>query len=244
MEPLFRPVYDALTTSLEVGTHDNLLDVGCGAGLALHDYAQRGARVSGVDAAEGLLDIARRRVPAADLRHGSMTDLPWPEASFDFVTGVNAFVYADDGGLSEAFRVLKPGGRLGIGFWSDPMDFGWAMAALGKALGPHVGPASANTPLSMSQPNAARKLLADAGFEVHSSGSVTTVSEFADADIAYRALASTGMIYPLVQNGTEAALRAECLEQLVARNDPNAGIRMSARFGWLVAVRFDRSVGT
>ena len=84
MEPLFRSVYDALATSLEVAAHDKLLDMGCGAGLALHEYAQRGARVSGVDAAEGLLDIARRRVPAADLRHGSMTDLPWPEASFDF----------------------------------------------------------------------------------------------------------------------------------------------------------------
>ena len=82
------------------------------------------------------------------------------------------------------------------------MDFGWAMAALGKALGPHVAPLQALTlHWRCHSPMPLGKLLADAGFEVHSSGSVTTVSEFADADIAYRALASTGMIYPLVQHG-------------------------------------------
>src|SRR5436190_11362961 len=168
MEPLFRSLYDALATSLELEPSQRLLDVGCGAGLALQGYAGRGAEVAGIDAAEGLLRIARTRVPTADLQHGSMVGLPWPDATFDSVTGVNSFVYADDGGLSEAYRVLKPGGRFGIGFWSDPMDFGWAMSALGKALGSHQGSASAYTPLAMSQPDVARGLLSDAGFDVRS----------------------------------------------------------------------------
>ena len=44
MEPLFRSVYHALATSLEVAAHDKILDMGCGAGLALYEYAQRGAQ--------------------------------------------------------------------------------------------------------------------------------------------------------------------------------------------------------
>jgi SAM-dependent methyltransferase len=237
MEPLFGSVYDVLATSLELTPPHKLLDVGCGAGLALQGYAVRGAEVAGIDAADGLLSIARDRVPEADLRHGSMTELPWPDSTFDSVTGVNSFVYADDGALGEAFRVLRPGGKLGLGFWSDPMDFGWALAALGKALGPYVGPQNANTPLAMSQPDVAGNLLAQVGFEVRSSGTVIGVSEFTDPEIAYRGLASTGMIYPLVQDEAESALRIDCLKQLKARNSPVTGIRMSASFGWLIAER-------
>lgn len=156
MEPLFTPVYDTLGSALALKSTDSLLDIGCGGGRALMGYTRQCAQVAGIDAADGLLSIARLRVPQADLRHGSLTELPWPDGAFDAVTGVNSFVYADDGGLSEAFRVLKPGGRLGIGFWSDPMDFGWAMGALGDALSPYVGPASTNTPLAMSESGTAR----------------------------------------------------------------------------------------
>lgn len=237
MEPLFTPVYDALTKSLDLKSTDALLDVGCGAGRALQAYASRCSRVSGIDAAEGLLGIAKLRVQHADLRQGSLTELPWPDGTFDAVTGVNSFVYVDDGGLSEAFRVLKPGGKLGIGFWSDPMDFAWCMTALGKALGPYVGPTSTHTPLVMSQPGAAQALLAAAGFDVLDSGTVLCVSEFADAESAYRGLASTGMIYPLVRDNAEAALRSESLEYLESCFTGEAGIRMNASIGWVIAQR-------
>jgi SAM-dependent methyltransferase len=237
MEPLFVPLYERLAEAGVVGPGTDVLDVGCGAGLALRHYAQRGARVVGVDAAEGLLTIARSRVPSAELHHASLTDLPLADAAFDTVTGVNSFVYVDDGGLREAHRVLRPGGCLALGYWTDPLDFGWAMAALGEALAPLADEADPHTPLRMSEPGVAAGMLADAGFEVRDSGTVRSVSEFPDAEVAYRALASTGMMYPLTESGGEVGLRASCLEVLKEQQHPGTGVRMEAAFGWLVARR-------
>ena len=86
--------------------------------------AARGAEVSGIDAAEGMLAIARRRLPDADLRLGAMEELPWKDGRFDVVTAVNALQFAPDfvAALREAARVARPGGRLAIANWGPRED--------------------------------------------------------------------------------------------------------------------------
>ena len=54
-----------------------MLDVGCGTGVFLRLCADRGADVSGLDASDGLLEIARERVPEADVRLGDLQSLPY-----------------------------------------------------------------------------------------------------------------------------------------------------------------------
>src|SRR5881296_3940730 len=54
-----------------------VLDVGCGVGTFLRLVAERGGRPYGIDASEALLDVARSRLPDADLRHGDMEALPY-----------------------------------------------------------------------------------------------------------------------------------------------------------------------
>ena len=69
--------------------------------------ADHGARVAGIDAAEGLIAIAAERTPSGDFRVRDLEALPWPDESFDVVTGFNAFQFADDKAraLAEARRV-------------------------------------------------------------------------------------------------------------------------------------------
>src|SRR5919206_352385 len=96
-----------------------VLDVGCGAGAFLRLVAARGARAFGLDAAPALLDLARERVPAAQLRVGDMEALPYGDGTFDLVTGFNAFFFANDivAALREAARVAKPGAPVVIQVW-------------------------------------------------------------------------------------------------------------------------------
>ena len=71
-----KPAFEAALEALAVGPGTRLLDVGCGAGLALRLAADRGADVSGLDASEGMLVHARRRVPGAPLVQGEIEHLP------------------------------------------------------------------------------------------------------------------------------------------------------------------------
>ena len=118
------PARAALLDAAAVGPGTRLLDVGCGSGELCALAAERGAAVAGIDAAEGMIAVARRRVPAGDLRVGAFETLPWPDASFDVVTAVNALQFADDFmvALLEAARVARPGGFVGVCNWGRRAD--------------------------------------------------------------------------------------------------------------------------
>src|SRR5580693_8231110 len=70
--------------------YEELLDAGCGAGLALQLAAKRGATVTGFDASAPLLEIARERNPGADIHQGDLEQLPFEDNRFDVVTSFNA----------------------------------------------------------------------------------------------------------------------------------------------------------
>ncbi|TVT40027.1 class I SAM-dependent methyltransferase, partial [Amycolatopsis rhizosphaerae] len=78
------------------------------------DLAERGHRVTGVDASPTLIDAARKADPQGDYRMADAADLPFPDASFDLVIAYNSLMDVDDlpGAVREAGRVLAPGGRL------------------------------------------------------------------------------------------------------------------------------------
>src|SRR6266542_3044767 len=90
------PTYEAALerTGLEPGWR--VLDIGCGVGAFLLFVAERGGEPYGIDASEALVAFARTRLPdSADLRTGEMEDLPWPDDTFELVTGFNSFFFAN-----------------------------------------------------------------------------------------------------------------------------------------------------
>src|SRR3954462_2262526 len=77
------PVYDAALRHVDAGPGVRVLDVGCGTGVFLRMCADRGASVSGWAGPAGLLEIARERVPEADVRLGDLQVLPYDDDAFD-----------------------------------------------------------------------------------------------------------------------------------------------------------------
>lgn len=94
----------------------DVLDIGCGSGPLAERLVQAGARVSGFDLSERLIDIARDRLGAAvDLRVADLAErLPYEDDSFDIACASLVLHYLPDWteALKEIRRVLRPGGRL------------------------------------------------------------------------------------------------------------------------------------
>lgn len=78
-EGTVRPVFEAVLERTRVGRGTQYLDAGGGSGMVLEMAAARGAEVSGVDAAEAMLSIARSRAPKGDLRQGDLEALPFAD---------------------------------------------------------------------------------------------------------------------------------------------------------------------
>jgi len=96
----------------------DVLDAACGTGRYALLLADPGARVSGVDATEEMIELARQkgasRGLSLDLRAADLRELPLPDASFDLAVCALALCHVPDlrPVAQELARVLRPGGRL------------------------------------------------------------------------------------------------------------------------------------
>jgi ubiquinone/menaquinone biosynthesis C-methylase UbiE len=100
-----------------------VLDVGCGNGYVLKNYAKEGAQVYGVDITPASIDLCKKRFNlnniSGNFQVANAEELPFPDNYFDCVSsmGVLHHVPNTEKAVSEIFRVLKPGGRLIVMFY-------------------------------------------------------------------------------------------------------------------------------
>jgi demethylmenaquinone methyltransferase / 2-methoxy-6-polyprenyl-1,4-benzoquinol methylase len=121
-------VYDLMNSVMTAGMHQRwreravdlasspskALDVATGTGDLAIALRERGADVIGIDFAEKMLEIARKKAPGIEFRTGNALALDFPDNEFDAATvGFGARNFDDlDRGLSEMARVVKPGGKV------------------------------------------------------------------------------------------------------------------------------------
>ena len=92
------------------------LDIGCGEGHNTRLLARRGARMTGIDISERFIEHARAEEERESLwisyRVANAVDLPYPAKTFDFTTAFMSLMDIPEveRAVSEAYRVLKPGG--------------------------------------------------------------------------------------------------------------------------------------
>jgi len=129
--------YHALVDDLEIeivrryATGKDVLECGCGTGLLLERMGAFAKTARGIDLSPGMLEKARAR--GLDVREASITDIPFPDASFDVACSFKVLAHVEDirAALAEMARVTRPGGVVLAEFY-NPLS----LRGLAKRLGP------------------------------------------------------------------------------------------------------------
>jgi SAM-dependent methyltransferase len=233
-EPLFEAVLDAA----QVTRGTRLLDVGCGSGLTLVLARRRGAKTSGLDVSPGLLRMVRDRLPGADLKEGDMESLPFGDATFEAVTGVNAFQFAGDPrrALREAARVTRPGGRVVASLFAAPeLSQGTAVHEAMSALIP-PDRRHDHAPYALSAPGNLESSLNQAGLSVEETGEVVCTWRYEDMDQAVRALLCSAGGARAREAAGEHAVRHTLERALKPFQYPRTGaVTLDNTFRWVAA---------
>ncbi len=160
-------IAELLMEALDVRSTWHVLDVAAGNGNASLAAARRGCRVISTDYVPALLDRGRLRAAAEgfriDFQIADAEALPFESGRFDTVFSTVGVMFAPNQprAAAELFRVIKPGGRIGLANWTPDGFVGRIFQVLGKYI---PQPAGAQPPslwgtephLHTLFPNAAR----------------------------------------------------------------------------------------
>ncbi len=238
-EAMVRPVYLAVLGALDPAPGQRLLDMGCGSGMFASLASAAGLEVAGIDAAPPLLAIAAERVLGGDFCKGDLETLPHADASFDLVTGFNAFQFAASPAraLVEAARVVRPGGAVVVVTWGEPQDM--PAARVITALRPLLPPPPPNAPgpFTLSDKAALTGFAEAAGLQPQSVFDVESPFTYPNLPTALRGLNSSGVAAAAMERAGEEAVSAAHAAALAPFKQADGGYHVPAHFRCLIARR-------
>jgi len=97
-----------------------ILEIGCGTGYFTRELTQRGADIVAIDVSPDLLEIAKAKYSAPNVRYEiqNACALTYADAMFDSVVGSSILHHLEiEEALREIYRVLKPGGTI---YFTEP----------------------------------------------------------------------------------------------------------------------------
>jgi SAM-dependent methyltransferase len=113
------PMAEVAVAGLGLSGGERVLDVACGTGNAARVAMAAGARVTGIDTSERLVEVARERLPEGEFVLGDATEMPFADGEFDAAVSVVGVIFATpaERAAAEVARIVRPGGRVAITSW-------------------------------------------------------------------------------------------------------------------------------
>jgi SAM-dependent methyltransferase len=232
------PAYEHVLDRAKIRSGTRVLDCGCGAGRFARMAADRGASVAGLDAAEQLIDIAAKRAPDVDFRVGDLEALPWPDDTFDVVTGFSTFQFADDKilALGEARRVSRH--LVAVVIPTRVAESG--ITGVFKPLFP-LFPTEALDSMkrsgmfALSEPGKLDELLATSGLAVQDDDEIDCPIAFRDADTAARAFLGAGPMQLAIEHSGEQRVALAVRDVLIPFTGSEGRVSLPAWYRVMLA---------
>ena len=237
------PMGHEIIRFLDPKDQDVVLDVAAGTGEPGLTIASRlkGGRVVITDLAQNMLEIARenaarRGIANIETRVCDVSELPFPDRTFDAISCRFGFMFFPDTALAaqEMVRVLKPGGRVAAAVWNVPEKNFWVTATMGAISRNMALPAPAPDAPGMfrcAKEGWVANLFSQAGLKNVSVKEVAGKLDCKTADVYWRAMTEVAAPVVAALSQADDAMKEKIRQevyQAVNQKFPDGNVRIDS----------------